>query len=143
MKPDLEQRLNEAGAGLIDCGMPEQGELMQEAAKVIFHMASRGVLMRLGLGPLWRPIAELEDKYSNNLLLCAPELVDLDCNEAGIGMGYWQDDYHVPTNEHGACGLPGVDYGSFACCKWNMTNDEWYECACTPTHFLILEGPMK
>lgn len=104
---------------------------------------AQGVLVRLGMGPLWRPIGVLPDKYSSNLLLCAPELVDLDCNEAGIGMGYWQDDYLVPTNEHGACGLPGVDYGSFVCCKWNMTNDEWYEMACNPTHYIVMEGPLK
>lgn len=89
----------------------------------------------------WKPISELEDKYSNNLLLCAPELVDLDCNEVGIGMGYWQDGYHEPCNEHGACGDPDVDYGAFVCCKWSMSNDEWYEQACTPTHFIILKGP--
>lgn len=75
---------------------------------------------------LWRPISELEDKYAPNLLLCAPELVDLDCNEHGVGMGYWQDD--------------GDDSG-FRACKWSMTNDEWYEARCSPTHFIILKGP--
>lgn len=78
---------------------------------------------------LWRPINELEDKYNTNLLLCAPELVDLDCNVNGIGMGYFQD---TPRG-------PGIWFAA----KWNMTNDEWYECACTPTHFIAMEGPAK
>ena len=91
---------------------------------------------------IWRPISELEDKYVNNLLLCAPELVDLDCNEDGIAPGYWQDDRDVPCNEKGACGEPGVDYGGFLAAKWSMSNDEWYEVSCTPTHFALIEGPV-
>ena len=78
---------------------------------------------------LWRPIAELQDKYVNNLLLHAPELVNLDCNPAGIGMGYFQD------------GAKGKDRGLFLAAKWSMTNDEWYEVAVTPTHFILMEGP--
>ena len=77
---------------------------------------------------LWKPIAELANKYQPNLLFCAPELVDLDCNTHGIGMGYWQDG-------------EGLTNGSFLACKWNMTNDEWDEKKCTPTHFMIMRGP--
>ena len=76
---------------------------------------------------LWRSISELEDLYQTNLLLCAPELVDLDCNIPGIGMGYFQDQ---PT-----------DPGQWLAAKWNMTNDEWDEVPVTPTHFIIMEGP--
>jgi hypothetical protein len=88
----------------------------------------------------WHPIEELRDKYQANLLLMAPELVDGDCNEYGVGLGYWQDDLHVPCNEHGACGEPGVEYGSFLVCKWDMHNDEWRNMPCNPTHFIVLGG---
>ena len=81
----------------------------------------------------WRPIAELADRYENELLLMAPELVDLDCNVHGVGMGYWQD---------GPVDVGGVEFenGTWLACKWSMTNDEWYEVPCTPTHFLKLSG---
>jgi hypothetical protein len=72
---------------------------------------------------LWVPIDELKDKYDVNLLLCAPELVDADCNEHGIGMGYFQD---------------GVGW---LACKWSMTGDKWYETSCNPTHFIKMGGP--
>lgn len=93
---------------------------------------------------LWRPISELtmDDKYRTDLLLRAPELVDLDCNEAGVGMGYWQDDYHVPCDEHGAVREDGREYGAWLACRWNMSCDEWYEVACTPTHYMLIEGPV-
>lgn len=71
---------------------------------------------------LWRPISEIPDKYDSDLLLCAPELVDLDCNVHGIGMGHWQD---------------GEDW---LCAKWSMTNDEWYTALVNPTHFIVMEG---
>lgn len=93
------------------------------------------------LRDLWRPIAELENKYANNLLLRAPELLDLDFNEHGVGLGYWQDDRDEPVNVHGACGLPGVDYGGWLACSWDGTNDEWRHVPCTPTHFIVLCGP--
>ena len=89
--------------------------------------------------PLWRPITELKDKYVTNLLLCAPELVDLDCNEAGVGMGYWQDERDAP--EYFSDVKAGVDYGGFLACKWNMTSDEWGNVPVTPTHFMLIEGP--
>jgi hypothetical protein len=91
----------------------------------------------------WRPILELvsEDKYDTNLLLCAPELIDLNCNPFGIGMGYFQDERDVPSNEHGAVREPGVNYDGWLACKWSMTNDEWYEVKVTPTHFIKMEGP--
>lgn len=79
----------------------------------------------------WRPIAELTDRYAVNLLLCAPELVNADCNEHGAGMGYWQD-----GNPH-----DDSDEGSWLACRWNMTNDEWDEVKCTPTHFAVIGGP--
>lgn len=69
----------------------------------------------------WRLIAELSDKYETGLLLLAPELVDLDCNVCGAGMGYWQDN-------------------GWLACKWDMTNDEWTHVPCTPTHYLKLSG---
>jgi len=86
----------------------------------------------------WHPIEELTDKYQCELLLKAPELEDGDCNVTGVGMGYWQDDWNVPTNEHGAVREPGVEYGAWVCCKWSMSNDEWYQVECTPTHFIVL-----
>lgn len=70
----------------------------------------------------WHPIAELKDRYVNSLLLRAPELVDLDCNEPGAGMGYWQDD------------------SGWLACKWSMTSDEWREVPCTPTHYAVIGG---
>lgn len=76
---------------------------------------------------LWKPIGDLKDLYSTNLLLCAPELVDLDCNVHGVGMGYYQDAPNAP--------------GKWLACKWSMTNDEWFEVVIKPTHFLIIEGP--
>lgn len=91
---------------------------------------------------LWRPIAELTDKYRTDLLLCAPELVDLDCNVHGIGMGYYQDgrDWDGPPT---AKDLKKPDQGGgFLAAKWNMTNDEWDEVKVTPTHFIIMEGPL-
>lgn len=80
----------------------------------------RGVRV-LSMQMLWQPIKELEDKYSSNLLLRAPELVNLDCNEHGVGIGYWQ--------------------GGFVAAKWSMTNDEWCEVKVTPTHFCMIVGP--
>jgi hypothetical protein len=81
----------------------------------------------------WHPIEELHDKYQAELLLRAPELVDLDCNVNGIGMGYWQDGAgHAPlAKERGGCWLA---------CRWSMTNDEWYETEVHPTHFIVLGG---
>lgn len=79
----------------------------------------------------WHPIEELRDKYQSELLLRAPELVDLDCNTDGVGMGYWQD---------GAGGSPHSREvgGCFLACKWSMTADEWFEVECHPTHFIVL-----
>ena len=72
---------------------------------------------------LWQPIGELTDRYAANLLLCAPELLDLDCNEHAVGMGYWQD---------------GMGW---LACKWDMSNDLWKEVCCNPTHFMFIQGP--
>jgi len=95
----------------------------------------------------WRPIAELttETRYGDEVgfLLLAPELIDEDCNMRGVGMGYYQDNRDVPSDENGACGEPGVDYGGWMACKWSMTNDEWREVPCTPTHYLRLTGVFK
>lgn len=106
-----------------------------------FREELRGFYMK----ECWRPISELSEelKYESNLLLCAPELVDEDCNPEGIAPGYWQDDRDVPCDENGACGEPGVDYGGFLAAKWSMTNDEWYVAKCTPTHFLQMFGPNR
>lgn len=94
----------------------------------------------------WQPIKQLEDKYTTNLLLCAPELVDLDYNPAGIGMGYFQDDFwddnpDIAEAWSGTQGGSTPRGGAFLCAKWNMTSDEWYETPCTPTHFILMEGP--
>lgn len=92
----------------------------------------------------WRPISELttETRYDNGFLLLAPELVDLDCNPCGAGMGYWQDDgllWHASQEECDKCDRD-KDYGSWMACKWSMTNDEWYHACCNPTHYLRLRG---
>lgn len=85
----------------------------------------------------WIPIAELDEKTrygdESGFLLLAPELVDLDCNVHGVGMGYWQDG-PVSIGE-----LERED-GAWLACKWSLTNDEWYEVPCTPTHYLRLTG---
>ena len=78
---------------------------------------------------LWRPINEIADRYAPNLLLCAPELVNLDCNPHGVGPGYWYND--------------ATSNGAWLCAKWSMTNDEWYEKTCRPTHFLVIERPAE
>lgn len=109
------------------------GETMVREGDVVSRLAT--------VADAWRPIEELSDRYAGNLLLVAPELVDLDCNEHGVGMGYWQDGRDEPCDEKGACGDPNVDYGGFLACKWSMSNDEWREVPCTPTHFLVLAGP--
>lgn len=79
---------------------------------------------------IWHPISELTDKYACNLLICAPELLDLDFNEAGVGMGHWQDDAGDEINA-----------GSWEANKWNGTCDEWFTVRCNPTHFAFILGP--
>lgn len=79
-------------------------------------------------GIVWHPISELtsQERYGTEagFLLCAPELVDLDCNTHGVGPGYWQD------------------YEGWLAAKWSMSNDEWYEVKCNPTHFARINGPL-
>lgn len=95
-------------------------------------MASADVTVELRLCLLWRPIVELDDKYRPNLLVYAPELIDLDFNPSGAGMAHFQDG-----------GLDGdVEAGQFLANKWNGTNDEWMLVPCTPTHFVVLEPPL-
>ncbi len=72
----------------------------------------------------WKPIAELKDRYNVNLLLCAPELVNLDCNPHGIAPGYWMD-----TSEE------------WIAAGYDMQSDLWKDCVCNPTHFIIMTGP--
>lgn len=81
---------------------------------------------------LWKPIAELEDLYNTNLLLHAPELVDLDCNREGIAPGYWQD---------GPLTLGGDEDGQWVAAGYCMQHDHFLNRACNPTHFIIMEGP--
>lgn len=94
---------------------------------------------------LWQPIENLDaqTRYGDEsgFLLCAPELVDGDCNVHGVGMGYWQDDRDVPCGPNGAIRQEGVEYGGWLACKWSMTNDEWSHVPCTPTHFIQIRGP--
>lgn len=103
----------------------------------------------------WRPIEELtkETRYGdeNGFLLLAPELIDLDCNVHGVGMGYWQDDgklWHASQQEIDAMRnaireghKEPEDQGSWMACKWSMTNDEWSHVCCNPTHYIRLTGP--
>lgn len=96
--------------------------------------------MMVNMKQLWRPIETLVDKHEQNLLLCAPELVDLDFNEHGVGMGYYQDDRDIPCDANGACGEPGVDYGGWLASKWDG-DDAWRHVPCTPTHYIVMEGP--
>ena len=81
----------------------------------------------------WHPIGELKDRYQSELLLMAPELIDLDCNRFGVGLGYWQDGagHSQEAKERQGCFLAG---------KWSMTSDEWYEIEVNPTHFIVLGG---
>lgn len=111
---------------------------------------TRAMIVDLLIGPdkplplPWRPIAELSEKERHSdeqgFLVLAPELVDDDCNVHGVGMGYFQDDRDVPSDEHGAIREEGVEYGGWLACKWSMSNDEWHEVPCTPTHYLRLRG---
>lgn len=93
-----------------------------------FRAVARAMIQAAWAGTslVWRPIEELtrEAKYGDpsGFLLLAPELVDLECNEHGVGMGYWD----------GA--------GWSAVPKWSMHNDEWREVRCTPTHYIRLTG---
>lgn len=96
----------------------------------------------------WRPISELTDqeRYGDDdnagFLLLAPELVDLDCNVHGVGMGFWQDDGLLWNASQEECDARDreKDYGSWMACKWSLTNDEWRHVCCTPTHYLKLTG---
>jgi len=96
---------------------------------------------------LWQPIERLNDqtKYGdeNGFLICAPELVDLDCNVHGVGIGYWQDDGLLWNASQEECDARDRtrDYGCWMACKWSMTNDEWSHVPCNPTHFIQIRGP--
>ncbi len=75
---------------------------------------------------LWKPIAELKNRYQQPLMLASPKLIDGDCNIQGIADGYWQDDE------------------GWICAGYDMHNSEYttltlaYE---DITHFLVPEGP--
>ena len=102
----------------------------------------------------WRPIEELNGpngKYDHKhdseagLLLLAPELVDLDCNVHGVGMGFFQDDGLAWTDYKFASAeeihdRAGEDMGCWLACKWDMSNDEWQTVKCKPTHYIRLSG---
>lgn len=121
-------------------------DVYQGALREIIEAERIGDLIKNGF-MAWRPIAELTKKtrYGNHdgFLLYAPELVDLDCNAQGVGMGYWQDDRDVPTDEHGAVREEGKNYGGWLACKWDMHSDAWFEVKVTPTHFIRNEGPVS
>lgn len=85
-----------------------------------------------GMKGLWEPISELKDKYSENLLLTAPDLVDLDCNPIGVSPGYWQDGPFTPG---------GNEEGVWIAAGYDMCNDMFVNKVCNPTHFIIMEGP--
>jgi hypothetical protein len=88
----------------------------------------------------WRPISELtkETRYGTEegFWLCAPELVDLDCNPHGVAPGYWQDDAGstAADADAGGCWL-GAGY--------DMSNEEWVAVECHPTHFMRVRGPLR
>jgi hypothetical protein len=95
----------------------------------------------------WRPIEELyvDGEYNHALgdseagiLLLAPELVDLDCNVHGVGMGYYQDGPLFLSSM--PAGTREYKEGSWLACKWSMSYDEWYEVPCKPTHYIRLTG---
>jgi len=100
---------------------------------------------------LWRPISELtrETRYGNDFLLCAPELVDGDCNPYGIAPGYFQDDrdrpapsldevnHRVPWTSSD----PDRDYGGWIAARYDMHNDEYSNANVNPTHYIIWEPP--
>jgi hypothetical protein len=88
----------------------------------------------------WHPIEELRNRHQGELLLKAPELVDLDCNREGVGLGYWQDDGLTWAMSQKECDKldRDKDYGCFMACQWSMTNDEWAHVPVTPTHFIVL-----
>lgn len=97
---------------------------------------------------IWSPITELSDRERTHgthagLLLCAPELVDLDCNEHGVGLGHWQDDGLLWNMSQKECDErdPDKDYACWLACRWDMSGDEWRHVPCTPTHFIRLRGP--
>lgn len=83
---------------------------------------------------LWKLIEELteQEKYRTDLLLCAPELVDLDCNVLGVAPGYWQD---------GPLTLGGDEEGEWVAAGYCMQHDHFVNRTCNPTHFLFLQGP--
>lgn len=99
----------------------------------------------------WRPIAELykDGQYDHDndseagFMLLAPELVDLDCNVHGVGLGYFQDDgklWNATDEEIIRMQTNREDEGSWMACKWSMTNDEWAHVCCNPTHYIKLKG---
>lgn len=99
---------------------------------------------------VWRPIAELssENRCGDDagfLLICAPELVDLDCNPDGVGMGFWQDDGLLWNMSQEACDArdKSRDYGCWLVGKWGMSDDEWRLVPCTPTYYARIAGPQK
>ncbi len=120
-------------------------ELEQQQIKAEQDAANKAALAWGAVMLPWRPISELDKtaRYGDEagFLLKAPELVDLDCNVHGIGLGYFQDGRDVPCNEHGAIwGDNPEQYDGWLACKWNMQNDEWYEVKVTPTHYIRLTG---
>lgn len=100
------------------------------------------------MSEIWTPIDMLPDEERvqgthDGLLLCAPELVDLDCNAHGVGLGHWQDDGLLWSATQEECDRrdPNRDYGCWLACQWSMTNDEWAHVPVTPTHFARIRGP--
>lgn len=95
----------------------------------------------------WKPITCLKDRYARGLLLMAPELVDGDYNEFGVGLGYWQDGptdalrLLDPDRDGGETGFRGEHYpqGAWLACAWDGHSDKWREVACNPTHYLLVD----
>lgn len=110
-----------------------------------FEQAHRLMIQRYDEMP-WRPIAELDETTRHGdeagFLLLAPELVDLDCNVHGVGMGYFQDDglCNFMTQEQCDARDRDKDHSCWIAGKWSMQNDEWHEVVVRPTHYLRLRG---
>lgn len=97
-----------------------------------------------GMRSLWKPIKEItiDERYNIHVIVCAPELVDLDCNPQGVAPAYFQDERDVPSGPDGAIRTPGVCYDGWIGARYDMHNDEWHSVSVTPTHYIVVEPPI-
>lgn len=124
--------------------------LVEELQEFMKETESRGLPMvnteaQPTMASVWLPIAKLIDPYKTDLLLCAPELVDLDCNPHGVAPGYWQDgsDDDGPYWEFGDLDHSRMRVqGTWIAAGYCMQHDHWVDRVCRPTHYMIIEGPV-